>query len=524
MEKIIPLCDRLKVGRWIPLPKNKGNCFVVVAGDGGGSAFGSRAFILIPKAELPFGAPTGNVYINDTLVQRPDSDKNTFASFYVLSKIRVVSKSAKNWTSQKSELKGGVLAAELASYVSELYDIDKKNCICLLDSQATLCWLETNIEKLNIFHANHVKKILSYNIRFGYIKTSENFSDLLTKHFEVSHWLNPKTDNEFSNFFNFWLGPKNFDLDQFKNYPRFPFVVNNTDSPFLSGLKKSSQVYAGISHKVINTAISDLTIKRTNDLPNVLDRFSSLDKCLGVIALVLRGAHRFLSKSSSSAKTSSLLDTLAFDNLDKFSSVDERQVALNLLIKEAQINQFPNEYFRLQNKQYVGDGSKLKSFNPALNKFGQIIAITRLDNLDADLKDLISINPIILPPEQNITTKIIMKIHQEYHHCNIKTTLSLLRAQFVLVHARKTVKRALKNCPLINCRLPHLVPYEAKMASLPHLRVQNPLGNESYSYKIVSLDLLGPYLTTLYYKGRKLVCSKCKKHKLMNMKMFQKRT
>ena len=80
-----------------------------------------------------------------------------------------------------------------------------------------------------------------------------------------------------------------------------------------------------------------------------------------------------------------MLDTLAFDNLDKFSSVDERQVALNLLIKEAQINQFPNEYFRLQNKQYVGDGSKLKSFNPALNKFGQIIAITGLDNLDADL-------------------------------------------------------------------------------------------------------------------------------------------
>ena len=139
---------------------------------------------------------------------------------------------------------------------------------------------------------------------------------------------------------------------------------------------------------------------------------------------------------------------MAFDNLDKFSSVDERQVALNLLIKEAQINQFPTEYFRLQHKQYVGDGSKLKAFNPALNKFGQIIALTRLDNLDADLKELISLYPIILPPEQVITNKIIMKIHKELKHSNIKTTLSLLRAQFVLVHARKTVKRALKIAPL----------------------------------------------------------------------------
>ena len=247
------------------------------------------------------------------------------------------------------------------------------------------------------------------------------------------------------------------------------------------------------------------------DSPNVLDRFSSLDKCLGVIALVLRGAHRFLCKRRSSAKTGSMLDMLAFENLDKFSSVAERQFALNMLIKEAQINQFSSEYLKLKNKLYVGDGSKLKAFNPALNNLGQIIALTRLDNLDADLRDLIAINPIILPPEQIITNKIIMKTHLEYNHSNIKTTLSLLRAEFVLVHARKTVKRVLKSCPFINCRLPYLVPYEAKMASLPHLRVQNPLGNESYSYKVVSLDLLGPYLTTLYYKGRKLVCVKCKK-------------
>ena len=59
--------------------------------------------------------------------------------------------------------------------------------------------------------------------------------------------------------------------------------------------------------------------------------------------------------------------------------------------------------------------------------------------------------------------------------------------------------------------MPQLVPHEAKMASLPKLRVQNPLGSESYNYKVESFDLLGPYLTTLCYKGRKLVCSKYKK-------------
>ena len=510
-KSIIPLCHKIKVSRWIPFPKNKENCYIIVAGDGGNLAFGARAFILIPKSQLLKGTPHGNIYLNDTLIQRPGSEKDSFASFYILSKIKVVSKSAKNWTSQKSELRGAVLAAELASYLAELYGINQKNCLCLLDSQATLCWLNTKVENLSLFHSNNVRKILSHNIRFGYINTKDNFSDLLTKHFDINHWLSPKTDTELNNFYNFWLGPKNFNKDAFLNYPKFPHSIKSTDDSYLSGLKKSSKVLAGLSQHAINTNINSLTITRPKHSPKLLDRFSSLDKCLGVVALVLRGAQKFLCKRSAPAKTSLMLDILAFDNLEKFSSVSEKKLALNQVIKEAQINHFAGEYLKLTNKEYVGDDSKLKAFNPGLNDIGQLVAITRLDNLDADLQKLIAINPIILPPNEIITAKIIMNIHLEYKHSNIKTTLSLLRSEFVLVHARKTVKKVLKNCSLVNCRLPHLVPYEAKMASLPKLRVQNPLGKESYNYKVVSLDLLGPYLTTLYYKGRKLVCTKCKK-------------
>lgn len=107
-KSIIPSCHKIKVDRWIPLPKNKENYFVLVAGDGGGLAFGARAFIIAPKSQLPSGAPPGNVYLNDSLIQRPGSGKNVFSSFYILSKIIVVSRSAKNWTSQKSELRGGI--------------------------------------------------------------------------------------------------------------------------------------------------------------------------------------------------------------------------------------------------------------------------------------------------------------------------------------------------------------------------------------------------------------------------------
>ena len=32
--------------------------------------------------------------------------------------------------------------------------------------------------------------------------------------------------------------------------------------------------------------------------------------------------------------------------------------------------------------------------------------------------------------------------------------------------------------------------------------LRNPFGNEAYSYKVSALDLFGPYLTTLDYRGQ----------------------
>ena len=80
-KSIIPLCHKIKVGRWIPFPKNKENCYIIVAGDGGNLAFGARAFILIPKSQLLKGTPHGNIYLNDTLIQIPGSEKDSFALF-----------------------------------------------------------------------------------------------------------------------------------------------------------------------------------------------------------------------------------------------------------------------------------------------------------------------------------------------------------------------------------------------------------------------------------------------------------
>lgn len=135
---------------------------------------------------------------------------------------------------------------------------------------------------------------MSRNIRFGYVNTKNNFSDLLTKHFEINHCLLPKTESEFNNFYNFWLSPNNFNNNTFFNYPKFPYSIKSTDDSYLTGLKKSSTVLASLSQHDINTNISSLTIERLKHSSKILDRFSSLDKCLGVVVLVMRCAQKFL--------------------------------------------------------------------------------------------------------------------------------------------------------------------------------------------------------------------------------------
>ena len=122
-QKTIPLCSALKIARWIPLPENKTNCYIITAGDGAEFAFGARAFILVPRDELPGGAPLGNIYLNDKLVQRKVADSFTHIPFYILSKRNVVSRSYSNWNTQTLELKGAHLAAELTTYLPTLYDI-----------------------------------------------------------------------------------------------------------------------------------------------------------------------------------------------------------------------------------------------------------------------------------------------------------------------------------------------------------------------------------------------------------------
>lgn len=103
-----------------------------------------------------------------------------------------------------------------------------------------------------------------------------------------------------------------------------------------------------------------------------------------------------------------------------FSSVKERHLTLNMIIKEDQIKQFRVYYIKLKRKKYVGDNSKAKSFNSGLNKVVLIIVLIQIDNLEEGHKHLISIYPIVIPPNKLINNKIVMRTLLEYTRSNIE--------------------------------------------------------------------------------------------------------
>ena len=396
--------------------------------------------------------------------------------------MKIVSNNQKEWTTQKSELKAAFLATELTPYLSKTFEILLKNCTVLLDSQAALYWIKTPIENLTVFHANTVAKILNYSIKFRYLESSSNFADVLTKKFSINYWITPRSEKEWDIFFNFWLGPSSFSVQFFEQLLVLPKIID--PSSYSNGIKKNAKVLASISKCGAQTSILNLTISRHHVHKSITglllkDRFSSITKFTGVLALVLRFVAKVAAKLPLGAKLKHN-DILLSNSLSFYSDKEERAFALKLLIREEQQKYFAKEVALLRAGDCIDKESVLRSYSPQIDNMGVLYARTRLDNLDESLYHLIARDPIILPGKSEITSKIIMHVHLSNKHSNLKTTLAILRSEYLIFHPRITVKTSLKECTLIQCRLPHLVPFQARMSNLPTLKLKKPIWERSF--------------------------------------------
>uniref|UniRef100_A0A914Z4E9 Integrase catalytic domain-containing protein n=1 Tax=Panagrolaimus superbus TaxID=310955 RepID=A0A914Z4E9_9BILA len=134
-------------------------------------------------------------------------------------------------------------------------------------------------------------------------------------------------------------------------------------------------------------------------------------------------------------------------------STSKRQKAIRLLIKEAQKRQPPP----IQSQ---------KKYRMFLDKEELWRCKHRVSN-NAEFE----LHPYYLPPNDHLTTLIILYNHEKLHHSGIPATVAKLEQQFTIPKTRQTVKKVLKKHCMV-CRRYQAKPYrQPDMPPLPTERV-----------------------------------------------------
>ena len=101
----------------------------------------------------------------------------------------------------------------------------------------------------------------------------------------------------------------------------------------------------------------------------LIDRYYSLSKVTGVLALILRFVNIFVAKYLPRVELK-CKKILSFKNRLPYSDNTERMYAFRLLIREEQQKWFQKEVESLTNDQLIDEKSVLKQYSPQLDKDG----------------------------------------------------------------------------------------------------------------------------------------------------------
>ena len=153
-------------------------------------------------------------------------------------------------------------------------------------------------------------------------------------------------------------------------------------------------------------------------------------------------------------------------------NLEDKNKALQTLIKDAQCERFEKEIKALEHDNPVPARSKFAKLNLFLDAEGLLRCMTRLESAPIPRN---TARPILLPKNHSLTRMIIKHEHNKSKHAyGTDYTLSEVRRNYWIPAGRQQVKKALKDCRQckINFGLPSKPP---KMAPLPIVRTEGSM-------------------------------------------------
>jgi hypothetical protein len=410
-----------------------------------------KAIDLFAFGDASIKAYATAIYIRATYVD------NSRTSTLVLSKTRVtplkmVDDTITTQTIVRLELLAMLITARAAYYVKNALTtkINIQNVYCFSDSLINIHRVKNGPDKYKVWVGNRIKEILTLTNKqdWHHCPGIDNPADL------PSRGLTAKELVESSLW---WNGPSFITGDK-EHWPK----TKQIDISVRDNEIKVSQ----------NSLVTTVSTPEGSEkmLTKILDRFSSWEKTIKMLAFVLR----FGKKSNRK-----------FHNKD--FTVEEKLETENFLWRISQKIGFPTETKQLSMGKDIDKKSKIVQYNPEWDiEKALIISNSRLS--DSNLPESTR-RPIILPKNCRIVAKYVEHLHLANHHAGPDYVLSVLREKFRLQQARRQIRKIIRTCTKAKCTKP--TPLTQQMAPLPSSRTD---GN-GIPFQHVSVDLFGPMYT-----------------------------
>ncbi|XP_072392156.1 uncharacterized protein [Diabrotica undecimpunctata] len=354
------------------------------------------------------------------------------------------------------ELCGALLSAKLAREVIHTMDIRFNKVHFWTDSTITLHWIKGEASKWKTFVSHRVLEIqnLTKTYEWHHIHSKENPADI------ISRGMEPKLLKDSSLW---WNGPK-WLMEDKEKWPYF----NINDLSTLEVPDKRPVKFSLI----------------VTTLYTIWDRFSSLNKLQKTTAYILRFINNC--RLPIGERKWGIL------------TVDEREGALRIQIKMAQLETFGSDILSIKRLGSLCKTSSLISLNPFLDSEGILRVGGRLQNSDLPFSQK---HPIILPKNHVLTRLIVTSYHLKHLHMKQQTLLSILRLKFWILSGRNTIRHILHKC--ITCFRARPVTINNLMGQLPRSRVV-----ASRPFLNCGIDYGGPFqLKTSNLRNCKIVKS-----------------
>ncbi|KAG1701383.1 Carbohydrate sulfotransferase 11 [Nymphon striatum] len=367
----------------------------------------------------------------------------------VISKTRV--SPLKEVSLLKLELLGCLIGARLIARIRNIVPKFKQaNCYCWTDSTIALAWLKAPIDisgSRNICVTNRVKEIqsLTENMVWNHVSSPDNPADLATR-----------SNTTFERLLNttvWWNGPS-WITEPSTHWPN-SFPCTSAECP-----------------DIVNTCVSTETTSHDTVEPLFdLSQLSRLGHVLRVTAYVLRWTSKI--KLPTRSRTLTTIERKVC-----VPSVDELERARIYWIKYVQNLKFEEDLQNLRKSKKC----KLSHLGPVIDSCGLLRSVGRTHRVHSS-------NPIILPPNSELTRLIVLDYHERLFHAGVTLTLAEIRSKYWIIRGRQTIKRTINQC--LVCKRHKVLPYLQLPSALPEWRLA-----ERPPFSASGIDFCGPFNTT----------------------------